>query len=119
MISRDTLISFFSDTRRLRQDGKAQFDIDDACRWSYFFDDGPRAKLQPLADHLQQLGFEVKGYLEPDLASADSVYFLRIDRIERHTVDSLEARNDEFYELASRFGVREYDGMEVGEVDGL
>ena len=29
MISRDTLVSFFADTRRLRQDGKAGFDVDD------------------------------------------------------------------------------------------
>jgi hypothetical protein len=119
MISRDTLISFFADTRRLRQDGKAHFDIDDTCRWSYFFVDLSRSKLEPLSDHLQQLGYEAKGFLEPDLTSDGPAYFLRVDRVERHTVDSLEARNDELYELAARFGVQDYDGMDVGEVNGL
>lgn len=73
--------------------------------------DTSRSKLEPLADHLQQLGYETRGYLEPDSESDREVYFLRVDRVERHTVDSLAARNDEFYELASRFGVESYDGM--------
>lgn len=119
MISRDALVSFFDATRRLRGDGKAHFDIDDTCRWSYFFVDLSRPKLKPLADHLQQLGYEARGYLEPDLASANPVYFLRVDRVERHTVDSLDARNGELHELAVRFGVQDYDGMDVGEVMGF
>jgi hypothetical protein len=117
MIGRDTLVSFFADTRRLREDGKAHFDIDDTCRWSYFFVDLSRSKLEPLAGHMQQLGYEVRGYLEPDLASDDPVYFLRVDRVERHTVDSLLARNGDLYELAARFRVKDYDGMDVGEVN--
>jgi len=119
MISRDTLVSFFADTRRLRHNGKAHFDVDGVCRWSFFFVDPSRSKLEPLAGHLQQLGYEVKGFLEPDSSNDRPVYFLRVDRIECHTVDSLEARNGEFYELASHFGVEDYDGMDVGEVHGL
>jgi hypothetical protein len=119
MISRTTLISFFADTRRLRQTGKAHFDVDDICRWSFFFVDPSRSKLEPLAKHLAQLDYELKGFLGPDPDSDRSVYFLRVDRVERHTVDSLAARNDQFYELASRFGVEDYDGMDVGGVDGL
>jgi hypothetical protein len=117
VIGRDTLTAFFNDSRRLREDGKARFDIDDTCRWSYFFVDLSRAKLEPLAGHLQRLGYEVKDYLEPDLGEHNSVYCLRVDRAECHTVDSLETRNGELYELATRFGVQGYDGMDVGEVD--
>jgi hypothetical protein len=91
------------DTRRLRHNGKVHFDVDGVCRWSFFFVDPSRSKLEPLVGHLQQLGYEVKGFLEPDSSNDRPVYFLRLDRIECHTVDSLEARNGEFYQLASRF----------------
>jgi hypothetical protein len=84
MISRDTLVSFFADTRRLRHNGKVHFDVDGVCRWSFFFVDPSRSKLEPLAGHLQQLGYEVKGFLEPDSSNDRPVYFLRVDRIECH-----------------------------------
>ena len=40
-----------------------------------------------------------------------------MDRVERHTVDSLMARNAELYKFADAQGLTDYDGMDVGPVD--
>jgi hypothetical protein len=118
MITRDVLEQFFDDTRGLRDRGEAKFDIDQVCRWSFFFVDLSTEKLEPVASYLDSVGYEVVGFLEPDADDESQVYFLRADRIEHHTVDSLLARNDQLYEIAARFGVQDYDGMDAGAVDG-
>jgi hypothetical protein len=119
VISRDTLISFFNDTRLLYQEGDAKFDIDDTCLWTFFFVDPSAEKLEPLASYLTTLGYDYKGILPPDPNAAHPLFFLRVDRAERHTVDSLDSRNVELHGLATRFGVEGYDGMDVGEIDNF
>ena len=118
MITRDELDTFFSETRSLFAEGRAKWSIDDPCRWSYFFVDSSSEKLGPVGQHLETLGYEVDGLLEPDPASADQLYYLRADRIEFHTVDSLLARNAELHAIAAKYGVSDYDGMDVGAADG-
>jgi hypothetical protein len=39
-----------------------------------------------------------------------------VDRVEIHTVDSLDARNHEFNDFARVNGIALYDGMDVGPV---
>ena len=119
VITRDTLQDFFDDTRGLYARGKARFNVDETCRWSFFFVDPNRSKLDPVADHLGSIGYEVRGFLEPDNDSEHPVWFLRADRIEQHTVESLHQRNGELYAVAKRFKVEDYDGMDVGAIDGL
>lgn len=87
------------------------------CRWSYFFVDPSPQALAPLAEHPRDAGYELRGYLDPDPEADQPVYFLHVDRVERHTVDSLATRNAELHALAARFGVRDYDGMDVGGID--
>lgn len=118
MITRETLDEFFDSTRERFRRGEMRFSIDEVCRWSYFFVDPERSKLKPVADRLDGLGYEVKGFLDPSENDDNPVYFLRADRIERHTVDSLLARNEQLHEIARRFEVEDYDGMDVGAVDG-
>lgn len=117
MITKEILEGFFDDTRKLCDRGEAQFNIDETCRWSFFFVDASQEKLQPVAHHLDALGYEIHGFLEPSESDDNPVYFLRADRVERHTVDSLNRRNQELYAIASQFGVQEYDGMDVGAID--
>lgn len=119
MITKEMLQDFFNQTRKLRDEKKVRFDIDAVCRWSYFFVDRDEAKLAKLGRSLERDGYENVGFLEPspDNDKGETI-FLRADRIERHTVESLHAKNLELYELAERFGVESYDGMDVGAVDG-
>ena len=119
MIARDELESFFEDTRRMRDDGRTQWDIDDVCRWSYFFVDPDPEKLLRAGLELERQGYENQGLLDPSpKADEQESQYLRVDRVERHTVDSLLARNDQLDAFAKQRGLEAYDGMDVGAVDG-
>jgi hypothetical protein len=119
MITRETIFNFFDYTRQLKRDGRTHYDIDQICRWSYFLIDADREKLTKAGRHLEQHGYEVVGLLEPTPEDDDQeTIYLRFDKVERHTPDSLLARNAELYKLAADFGLVGYDGMDVGAVDG-
>jgi hypothetical protein len=118
MITQDTLEEFFTRTRALYEQGKSQFEIDQICRWSFFFVDRSPTKLEPVVKHLESLGYEIQGIIESGEADEDPVYFLRADRVERHTVESLFERTIELYAVARKFDLLDYDGMDVGAIDG-
>lgn len=94
------------------------WNIDGPMLWGHFFADGD-------ADALRRLGAELarEGYRLVDVFLADreegeedeqDVYFLHVERVETHTVDSLRRRNQHLQAMAERFGVAAYDGMDVG-----
>jgi hypothetical protein len=118
-ISRSMIEDMFQGARRDRRSGRANWDIDDVCRWSFFFVDGDRDKLIRAGLALEPAGYELVGLLEPSDGEEDQeTIYVRLDRVEKHTVDSLLSRNDELYAFAERFGLTSYDGMDVGAVDG-
>lgn len=119
MITEEMLTELFERTRRLRREGKAAWDIDDICRWSFFFVDTSREKLVRAADELAQVDYEVIGLLEPTPDDDDqATIFLRVDRVEKHSISSLLRRNEELYALALSLELDAYDGMDCGSVDG-
>lgn len=117
MITLPQIEKFFENTRLTFKAGSADWHIDDVCRWSYFFVDADRDLLMPVAAHLQRLGYEFIGTLDPEEEDENPVFYLRMDRIERHTPASLNELNCELYNIAERFGVQSYDGMDVGGVN--
>jgi len=109
MITLENLEQLFA---QMRED--APFDPSHELLWGYFFTDSKKEKLRPVRDELVGLGYrEVALYLTDD----NSTYFLHIERVEKHTPDTLNTRNMEFYALAKRHGIDSYDGMDVGPVD--
>lgn len=118
MISHHQIVDFFDRTRQLTRNGQAHYDIDQPCRWSYFVIDADRAKLTQAGRYLQQQGYEVVGFLNPRPEDNQQTVLLRFDRVERHTPESLLARNSELYKLAIDFDLDGYDGMDVGAIDG-
>jgi hypothetical protein len=118
MITKETLIAFFDNTRKLNATGKARFDIDHECRWSFFFTDPDRDKLTVAGRYLETIGYDVRGFLDPSPDDHKKLIFLRFDMIETHTPESLFERNTFLYALAERFELDSYDGMDVGAVDG-
>ena len=87
MITEEAIRDLFERTRFLRDTGRAKWDIDDICRWSFFFVDTSREKLLRAADELAALGYEVVGMLEPTPDDDDQeAIFLRVDRVEKHSV---------------------------------
>ncbi len=118
MITKETIEEFFEHTRKLRAQGRAPFDIDKTCRWSFFFLDESEERLLALVPELEALGYEIYGTLTPNDDDADRSCFLRADKIESHTIASLLARNNQLYAIARRYNIGDYDGMDVGAVDG-
>ena len=118
MITRKTILAFFDHTRQLEREGRARFDIDQVCRWSFFFVDADREKLRRAGHFVEQQGYEVVGFLEPTPEDDDQeTIYLCFDKVERHSPDSLLARNAELYKIAADFDL-DYDGMDVGAIDG-
>ena len=62
---------------------------------------------------LEAIGYRfVKVYPTDD----HTTHFLHVERIEVHSPQSLNRRNQELNALAEEFGVESYDGMDVGPV---
>ena len=119
MITREMLEDFFENTRQLKADGRLDWDIDGECRWSFFFVDSSREKLIAAGQHVEGLGYEFIGLLEPGPEDDDQeTLYARVDRRETHTVESLLQRNEELYELAGKLALAGYDGMDAGAVGG-
>ena len=66
---------------------------------------------------MAHLGYEFVDTLEPEPDDEKHVFFLRMDRVERHSPASLNDLNHQLYGIADQFGVQSYDGMDVGAVD--
>lgn len=118
MITLTQVEDFFSETRRTYQSGRSNWKIDGECRWSYFFIESDRAKLLPIAEHLALTGYEFVGTLAPDESDENPVFYLRLDRIEKHSPASLHERNQLLYDIAAQFKVLSYDGFDVGAIEG-
>lgn len=103
-ISRAQLVRMFSSMR-----SSAPWNIDEPLLWGYFFTSPDRAKIDQATKVLVD-----EGYRLVEVHRDKDVWWLHVERVERHTVDSLDARNAEFYALAQREGLTTYDGMDVG-----
>jgi hypothetical protein len=93
----------------------APWDISKPLLWGYFFADQSKTKLE-----LAQLLFKTKGYQivgiydsKPE-SDSPALWWLHIEKVEKHTVDTLHERNQEFYKFAEEHQIESYDGMDVG-----
>ncbi len=104
-ISRPQLEAMFSNMR-----SGSPWNLDGPLLWGYFFTSGDRAALERAGKILGDQGYR---FVEIH-KDKKNVWWLHVERVEHHTVDSLDARNAEFYGLAKREGLASYDGMDVG-----
>lgn len=110
MITKEEMVELFDDMKE-----NAPWDISKPLLWGYFFADTSKTKLE-----LAQVLFKAKGYQivgiydsKPE-ASVPALWWLHIEKVELHTVDTLHARNQEFYQFAEEHQLESYDGMDVG-----
>lgn len=89
----------------------APWDLDGELLWGYFFTDPSPDKLKDVADYLASDGYRVVDIYQTD---DQDVYFLHVEKIEHHTVQTLHSRNIELEKVAKRFHLKSYDGMNVG-----
>ena len=78
--------------------------------WGYFFTDRNPQRLEPLAQHLSELGYRFVSIYETD---DRSTHFLHVERIETHTPISLLKHTIQMNVLAKQFAVDSYDGADV------
>ena len=92
---------------------KTKWDLDGDMLWGYFFTDHDPKKFEPIAKHLSEIGYRVVSIYPAD---DNSIHWLHVERVEHHTAKTLHARNQELNALATKFGIEDYDGMDVGPV---
>jgi len=96
---------------------KAQtsWDLGGPLTWGYYFLDPKKEKLETAAKELQRMGYAVIELrsLSPD-APLGADWQLHVQKVERQTPESLEARDEELYQFALAHGLKSYDGPDVG-----
>ncbi|MES2740456.1 MAG: ribonuclease E inhibitor RraB [Pseudomonadota bacterium] len=93
----------------------APWDRSKPLLWGYFFADASKAKLEAAVPLLAAQGYRLVTVLksEPDAEEPD-LWWLHVEKVEHHTVDTLHARNEELYRFAEAQQIDAYDGMDVG-----
>ncbi len=113
MITKETIEDFFSNVNE-----KGEFDTSSKLLWGYFFLDRNKVKLKSAADKLSKEGYRYVDIFEADKENPNDPqeYYLHIEKIEYHNVDSLDKRNKELYDFAYNNNIEYYDGFDVGNV---
>ncbi|MGI9036439.1 MAG: ribonuclease E inhibitor RraB [Pyrinomonadaceae bacterium] len=94
------------------------WNLDEPMLYSYYFVDKSVEKLEKLGLHLEQEGYDFIDIFElgdEQTNQSTGEYLLHIDKVERHTPESLAARNVEFQKLTDEYEIETYDGWEFGE----
>jgi hypothetical protein len=109
-ISKEQLVEMFNSLEQ------SNINTDSELLWGYFFIDKDTLKLNALANHLRIEGYSfVRLFqIEQDNKLSDD-FLLHMEKIEKHSVESLNSRNMQFYSLIKKFGIKSYDGMDVGK----
>lgn len=99
---------------------QTKWDMSKDMLWGYFFTNPSRGPLDAAAKLLSQSGYRVVDiYLsEKEDASAPDLWWLHVERVEIHSIDSLLKRNAELSRFAQSHKLASYDGMDVGPVEG-
>lgn len=92
---------------------KAGWNMEQDLAWGYFFKHETIEPLKQLADILQKRGYEV---VDINQSFPDKMYWLQLEKIEQHSIDSLDIRNQKLYQLAQQKNIHAYDGMDVSPV---
>lgn len=97
---------------------KTDWDMSGDMLWGYFFTDSDKSKLERAAPFLEEMRYSVNSiYLaDKETAGEPDLWWLHVEKIETHSVGSLDATNLILYEFAKKHDLDSYDGMDVGPV---
>lgn len=111
MMTKEEVAELFADMKK-----NAPWDSSKPLLWGYFFADPSRDKLAAAAPLFKAKGYQIVGIYDakPQEPGAPALCWLHIEKVEKHTADSLHARNQEFYRFAEEQQIETYDGMDVG-----
>lgn len=107
--------------REIFEDAKREdnWNLEGEMLYSFYWVDKSVDKLEKLGLFLEKEGYDFVDIFElGDEESGESTgeYLLHIDKVEKHTPESLAERNVEFQKLADEYELETYDGWEFGEV---
>ena len=108
-ISKAQLESMFASMRR-----DAPWNADGPLLWGYFFTNQAPEPLRKAAVELERMGYRVVDISERPDAVQSARWWLHVEKVEVHGVESLHARNQELYAFAAKMKLASYDGMDVG-----
>jgi hypothetical protein len=111
VIDREALIEMFDSIAE-----RGDWDMSQPMLWGFFFTNREPMALRAAIPKLQLDEYEIVDLLqtEKDNQSDSGLWWLHVQRVEVHTIDTLLARNERLSEFASRHGIDSYDGMDVG-----
>ncbi len=97
---------------------KADWDMDGSMLWGYFFTHHEPSLLEKTKKVLIKKGYTFVDIHLSDKDESDepNLWWLHVEKIEIHSPESLDKRNNEFYIFAHEFGIDSYDGMDVGSI---
>jgi hypothetical protein len=108
MITRDQLVEMFANIKE-----KTKWDMDGKMVWGYFFTNATREPLVAASKDLEKQGFRVVQVYQTEERKE---WWLHVEKVESHSVDSLHSRNQELYKFADEKKLGSYDGMDVGPI---
>jgi hypothetical protein len=114
VIDRETLKEMFDSIAE-----QGQWDMSQPMLWGYFFTHSDPKRLHDVVPILQSRDYEFVDIFkseEDDPAKAE-LWWLHVQRVEVHSVDSLFARNEQLDDFARGQRLASYDGMDVGPPD--
>jgi Regulator of ribonuclease activity B len=107
-IEREELESAFAHIRK-----STNWKVEGELLWGFFFTAPAESPLIAASKILETMGYRVVS-IHPDDEKKD--WWLHVERIEIHTVDSLNARNQQLTKFAADQKLGTYDGWDVGQV---
>ncbi|MDB5323242.1 MAG: hypothetical protein JWN40_4873 [Phycisphaerales bacterium] len=94
---------------------KTKWNIDGDMLWGYFFFDPLPDRLNAARRELESQGYRFVDLFELEREEKKTgVYMLHVEKVEKHTINSLDQRNGELDAFAANHGLQGYDGMDVG-----
>jgi len=110
-ISLESLVEMFENIKR-----ETDWDMSKGMLWGYFFVHSKPEKLELASMKLAQKGYKkVDIYLsDKDDENDPDMFWLHVERVETHSPETLNDRNEELHAFAEENGLDCYDGMDVG-----
>ncbi len=116
MIEREMVEQLFEE---MRSEG---VETESEMLWGYYFTDPQADKLESAVPLLEEQGYEFVELFENEPESEDDedfekTYILHVEKLQVHSVDSLDKTNQELEAFAEKNGLESYDGMDVTPVE--
>jgi hypothetical protein len=114
MIEKETIQELFDDIKEVEK-----WNTNHPLLYSYFFLDKSLEKLEIARKELEKVGYEFVEVFtaEPQEDDESKMYYLQVEKVEIHSVNSLFDRNKELYSVAEKFKLDSYDGFDIGKVE--